>query len=230
MKSILKRYLPIALIISVIVAAYFLGFFNYFSFEKLKKEREVLKNFVGLHPFLAPLLFIGLDILTAACSIPGTVIFLNLLSGFLFPQILSVLYIIIGETCGSTLLFLSVRLAWGASLNKRTKPGILLNIKKGFQKNAVNYMLFLRFVHLFPFWFVNIAPALFGIRLRTFMWTTCIGVIPGAIVYTQIGSDLGHFLDQSTTFSLNALFNTKMKIMLIALGLIAIIPIFFRKK
>jgi hypothetical protein len=35
-------------------------------------------------------------------------------------------------------------------------------------------------VPLFPFWAVNLAPALLDVRLRSFATATLIGVIPGA--------------------------------------------------
>ncbi len=35
----------------------------------------------------------------------------------------------------------------------------------GFRADAFSYLLFLRLVPLFPFWLVNLAPALFGVRL-----------------------------------------------------------------
>jgi len=70
----------------------------------------------------------------------------------------------------------------------------------GFQNNAASYLLFLRFVPLFPFWLVNLAPAFFKVQLSTYIWTTFVGIIPGSFVYTQAGSGLGVIFDEGAAF------------------------------
>ena len=85
-------------------------------------------------------------------------------------------------------------------------------MEKGFQENAANYLLFLRLVPLFPFWLVNLAPAFFGIKLKTFLWTTFIGIIPGSFVYAQAGVGLGAIFDTDKPFSIDTIFNWQMKI------------------
>ena len=102
-------------------------------------------------------------------------------------------------------------------------------MEKGFQENAVSYMLFLRFVPLFPFWLVNIAPAFFGVSLATFFWTTLIGVVPGTLVFTLAGGGLEHLFESNEPFSLNSVFNTEIKFALLLLGITALIPIFLKK-
>jgi uncharacterized membrane protein YdjX (TVP38/TMEM64 family) len=93
----------------------------------------------------------------------------------------------------------------------------------------VSYLLFLRLVPLFPFWLVNLAPAFLGIPLRTFVWTTFIGIIPGAFVFAQAGAGLGAILDSNQGLSINGIFNWQVKIALIALGIFALIPILVKK-
>ena len=93
------------------------------------------------------------------------------------------------------------------------------------QENKVYYLLFLRLVPIFPFWVVNLAPAFFSIRTSTFFWTTCVGIIPGSFVFSQIGNGLGSIFDSHETFSIHALLNANMKIALIALGFFALLPV-----
>ena len=90
-------------------------------------------------------------------------------------------------------------------------------------------MLFLRFVPLFPFWIVNIAPAFFGVRLRTFVWTTLVGIAPGSFVFTLAGAGLETIFDTNQPFSISAIFNTQMKIALSLLGVFALVPILIKK-
>ncbi|MBA3815833.1 MAG: VTT domain-containing protein, partial [Parachlamydiaceae bacterium] len=101
------------------------------------------------------------------------------------------------------------------------------------QENAASYLLFLRFVPLFPFWLVNIAPAFFGVSLLTFVWTTLVGIFPGTLVFTLAGAGLEKILENNEPFSLSTIFNTQIKMALILLGITALVPIAlkrFRKK
>ena len=88
---------------------------------------------------------------------------------------------------------------------------------------------FLRLVPLFPFWLVNLAPAFLGVSLKTFVWTTFIGIIPGTFVFAQAGAGLGAILDSDQGFSIQGVFNWQVKIALIALGIFALIPIIVKK-
>jgi uncharacterized membrane protein YdjX (TVP38/TMEM64 family) len=60
---------------------------------------------------------------------------------------------------------------------------MLNNLKKGLEKHPFLYLMILRLVPLFPFWFVNLAPSMFGIPLRTFALATYIGIAPGLNFY-----------------------------------------------
>ena len=64
-------------------------------------------------------------------------------------------------------------------------------IEVNMNHNATGYMLFMRLVPLFPFFMVNIVPALFNIRIGPYIITTFIGIIPGTFVYANVGRELG---------------------------------------
>jgi uncharacterized membrane protein YdjX (TVP38/TMEM64 family) len=224
----MKRYLPLLILVILMLATYLSGAYQYLTYENLKSHHRLLQIYVLAHPIAAPLIFMGIYFLATALSIPGA-LFLTLAGGFLFAFPLSTLYVVIPATLGATVVFLSARTAIGDLLKKRAGP-LLAKMEKGFKKNAVNYLLFLRLVPLFPFWLVNLAPAFFGISLITFMWTTCVGILPGSIVFTQIGSGLEAIFETPGPFSLHSLFNMKIKIALICLGLFCLIPIFLKRK
>ncbi len=59
----------------------------------------------------------------------------------------------------------------------------LERFRDGFQENAFNYLLFLRLVPIFPFWLVNLAPALLGVSFATYLLATVLGIIPGSFAY-----------------------------------------------
>lgn len=185
-----------------------------------------IQGFVAAHTLLAPLLFILTYTVLTAFSVPIGAI-LSIAGGFLFPQPFSTLYVIIGATAGATLLFAAARTLFHETLEKRAAP-YLERMRAGFQENEASYMLFLRLVPGFPFWLVNLAPAFLGIHLRTFVWTTALGIIPGAFIFTQAGAGLST-LSAADDISIDTIFNRDVKIALIALALFALLPAIIRK-
>lgn len=221
-----KKWIPIIVILILMAIAYFSGITDYLNFDNLKTHREKLLNLIASHPILSPALFMLLYIIVVALSLPGGAI-LTLLGGFLFGVPIGTLYVVIAATIGASLIFLAARTALGDILKRKAGP-FLSKMEKGFQKNAVSYLLFLRFIPLFPFWLVNLAPAFFQVRIWTYIWTTFIGIIPGSYVYTQAGKGLAAIFDTGESFSLDSIFNTHIKIALIVLALFVLIPIFVK--
>lgn len=225
-KNIVK-YLPILIILAGMAAIYFSGVYRYLSLDYLRIYHKSLKTFVEMHPIAVPIAFCLVYIISTALSVPGAV-FLTLLGGYLFPQPFSTLYVVFSATCGATLIFLAARTALKDIMKKKAGP-FLQKMEKGFQENAVSYLLFLRFVPIFPFWLVNIAPAFFEVSLITFVWTTLVGIFPGTLVFTLAGGGLDKILENNQTFSISTIFNTQIKIALVLLGITALVPIIWKK-
>jgi uncharacterized membrane protein YdjX (TVP38/TMEM64 family) len=221
------RFIPILLILILMTIVFATDAHHYLSFENLKQHRETLQLMVDHHPILAPLLFIGIYVVSTALSIPGGAV-LSILGGFMFSQPFSTMYVVTGATIGASLVYFAAKTAMHDILKKKANP-FLQKMQKGFQENAANYLLFLRLIPLFPFWLVNIAPAFFGVGLITFVWTTFIGIVPGSFVLTQAGTGLGAILDAGGEINIHTIFNFQMRIALIALGLFAILPILIKR-
>lgn len=223
----MQRFIPITLILIFMAIAYFSGLHEYLTFETLKEHRQNLKSAVKEYPLLAPLMFIAIYMISTAFSIPGG-IFLSIFGGFLFPQPYSTIYVVTGATLGAIIIFLAAKTALGDYMKGKAGP-LMIKMQEGFREDAASYLLFLRLVPIFPFWLVNLAPAFFGVSLRTFAWTTFIGIIPGAFVFTQAGVGLGAIFDSGESLSINTIFNTQVKIALIALGIFALLPVAIKK-
>jgi uncharacterized membrane protein YdjX (TVP38/TMEM64 family) len=82
---------------------------------------------------------------------------------------------------------------------------------------------------LFPFWLVNLVPALFGMSLGAYVVCTFVGILPGAIVYTSVGSGLGEFLDRGEKPDLHLAFQPHILLPLIGLGLLALVPVVYKR-
>jgi uncharacterized membrane protein YdjX (TVP38/TMEM64 family) len=219
-------FIPLAIIIVFALLYYFSDYSSYVSYASFRNHRQEVVAFVQQHFLLSSIIYIAVYLLATALSIPGA-IFLSIVGGFLFPQPFSTLYVMIGATLGASCLFLAARTALQAALRRKV-GSFLQRMESGFNRNTVSYMFFLRLVPLFPFWLVNIAPAFFRVPFVTYVWTTFLGILPGAFVFTQIGTGLGAILDSGETFSVNSLVNPQVKIALVALGLFALLPIFIK--
>ena len=188
----LLRYLPLLLIVAGLVAAFALGLHKYLSFEQLKAQRETLTALVAANPLLAVAGFIGLYGVCTMFMIPGS--WVTIAGGFLFGLVLGSVASVVGATIGASILFLAARTSLGEVLRRRAGP-FLKKLEDGFARDAFSYMFTLRFLPVVPFAVSNIAPALLGAKFRDFFITTFLGIIPGTIAYTLIGSGLGAAFD-----------------------------------
>lgn len=226
-KISLKKFIPLVVIALFLTLVYLTGVYKYLTFEMLQENRAAVLQFVKTNRVLSVFIFMLIYTISVTLSVPAG-IFLSILGGFLFPQPYATVYIIISATIGATLLFLAAKTAFSDVLKQKAHK-FLSKMKKGFDANATSYMLFLRLVPLFPFWAVNLAPAFLGVNVLTYIWTTAVGIIPGAFVYAQAGVGLGAIFETGADFSPQNIFNWKLRIAFIGLGFLALIPILIKK-
>ncbi len=225
----INRSLFIVIALAILTfAAYFFDLGRYLSLDELKKNHIALEEFVATHEISSPVIYMTAYALAAALSLPIGV-FMTLLGGFLFSQPFATLYAVTGASCGASIIYLIAKTAIGDLLKEKAGP-FLARLSTGFQENAISYMLFLRLVPIFPFWVVNLAPAFLGVAFTTYVWTTFVGIIPATFAFTQAGVALGAILESNEPFSTSALLNNDMKIALAALGIVALIPVFLKKR
>ena len=185
----LRKLAPVAAIAAAFAAVFAFGLDDYLSFAALRENREVLMHFVAENAVLSILIFITIYALTTTLSLPGGAV-LTIAGGFLFGTVFGSLWVVIGATLGATGVFLAARSAFGRGLRAKAGPW-LRKMEKGFNENALSYLLVLRLVPIFPFFVVNLVPAFLGVRLKTYVLATCLGIVPGTVVYVQVGAGLG---------------------------------------
>lgn len=222
----LSRAVPLVILIAGLIAFFALGLHNYLSFEILRENTEMLSLWVERSYVLAASAYILVYVIVVAFSLPGGAV-MSMTGGFLFGWIAGIFYILIGATIGATVLFLAAKTALGDALRNRTK-GAIRKLEDGFRENAFNYLLFLRLVPALPFWIVNLVPAFLGVSLRTYILATFIGIIPGAAVYSSIGNGLGAVFDEGGTPDLGLIFNPQILIPIIALAVLALVPVLYQ--
>ena len=186
----LRRLLPVAILLLGLALFLLFGLERYFSFEMLSRHHAELAAWVAGHVALAALIFVLFYALVVAFSLPIAVV-ITPVGGFLFGVWLGALLSVIGATLGSVALFLAARTAF-YDLFRARAGATLARLEDGFRRDSFNYLLFLRLVPVFPFWLVNIVPALLGMQLGPYALATLIGIVPGAIVYAERRRELRH--------------------------------------
>ena len=227
-KSNIKRYLPLAIIAAALAVFFALGGHKYISLDSLRENQGELKDFVANNAVLAVAGFIGIYALLVAISFPGAS-FLSIFAGFLFGVVTGTISVVIGATIGATIIFLVARSALGDGLAKRAGP-FMQKFEKGLKEDELSYLFILRLVPLFPFFIVNIVPALFNVKLRNYVLTTLFGIIPGALVYVSVGNGIGDALGAGQDVPLKGLM-FRPAVILPILGLITLsfIPVIYKK-
>ncbi len=223
----LKRVVPLAVLVMLIVAAFAFRVDKYLTLDALRDNRAALLAFVEANGILAAAAYIFVYAVVVALSVPGATI-MTLAGGFLFGVPVGAMLTVIGATLGATLLFIIARSAAGDFLRQRAGP-FLARMADGFSKDAFNYLLFLRLVPAFPFWAVNLAPALLGMGLVPFVVATALGIIPGTVVYTAFGAGLGQVFDAGAAIDLKSVFSPTLVAALIGLGVLALLPVVLKR-
>ena len=182
------RFLLLGLVCAGLVAFFVLGGASGLTFESILQSRARWAEFTQAHLLWSVLAFMGVYAGAVMLSIPGAV-FLTITGGFLFGGWLGASATTIAATTGATGLFLIARGSLGEILGRRSGPW-LDRLREGFAEDAASYMLFLRLVPVFPFAVINLAAALLGAPLKTFVWTTFLGIIPATFAYSLAGAGL----------------------------------------
>ncbi len=221
------RLWPLALLAALALLLYLLGLTDYLSFEALRRERALLLAWVDRYPVLSALSFVVVYAASTALSLPGGAA-LTLAGGFLFGVVAGAIYATIGATAGAVLVFLIARSALGEPLRARAGPW-LTRMREGFNRNCLSYLLVLRLVPVFPFWLVNLVPAVLGMPLSTYTLGTLLGIIPGCIVYTSVGAGLGAVFDAGGEPDLALVLEPSILLPLLGLALLSLAPVIYRR-
>lgn len=244
----LARLRPLLLLLGAMALAWAFGLHHLLSFERLAANRGEIERLVGEHLVLAGLGYFALYAAVVALSLPVAG-FLTIFGGLVFGPLIGGTLTVGAATLGALAVFLIARSSLGETMKERAGPW-LERLRSGFQDHALNYLLFLRLVPLFPFWLVNIAPALLGVGTPTYLLGTFIGIIPATYAFAYVGAGLGSIVDAQTRaqqfcidqaqqqgrapdcpLSLHPgdLITGEVLIALAALGCVALIPIALKK-
>lgn len=238
----IRRFVPILVVVVLVALAFGLGLHRHISFETLVRNRAAIDQFVALHGVAAVAGYVVLYVAIVCLSLPVAAI-MTVSGGFLFGTLLGTFAAVLGALVGGTLVFVIARSAFGEFLTRRAGP-LAAKLAEGFRADAFSYLLFLRLVPV-PFWLVNLAPALFGVRLSTFVVATAIGILPATVTFAMFGAGLGSVVavqeeqygaclaaqrtNCTVDFDLSSVLTPTLVGALVAFGLLALVPVVARR-
>jgi uncharacterized membrane protein YdjX (TVP38/TMEM64 family) len=211
-----KKIIFLFFLIAVIAALRLSPINDILTFENLKKNREVFFAFVRGHYLQSVAAYIATYIIIVALSVPGAGI-MTLAGGFLFGVLPATLYIEIGATTGAALAFLSARYLLGTWLQEKYQKQ-LSAFNAEMKKNGPRYLLTVRLIPVFPFFMINFLSGLTNVPVRTFVWTTALGIVPVMIIFAYAGQQIG------TINAVSEILSPRMIVALVFLAGVALFP------
>ncbi len=224
--SIWIKLWPVYLIGAGLLAAWQFGLFDYLSLETLREQRETLQAFVANNLVLAIAIYIAIYATATLFMMPGA-LWITISGGFLFGLIGGSVLTVIGATTGASLLFFAAKSSLGTALRKLA-GSYAERIEDEFHSSPLSYMFAMRFVPAMPFPVANIVPALLGAKYRDYALTTALGIIPGVLAYTSIGSGLSATFANGEDPDLASVFWNFLPAGILLL-IVSLIPVVYKK-
>jgi len=170
-----RRFVAPFAVVVVLGLVWALGLHRHLSLDALAAQREVLAGLVAARPMLAALVYVAAYIAVVAFSLPGGAV-MTLAGGLLFGAFIGACLAVLGATIGASVLFLLARSAFAPLVAGRAEA-LLGSLRAGLARDGFFYLLSLRLVPVFPFWLLNLAPALLGMRFAPYLAATFLGII-----------------------------------------------------
>lgn len=218
--------------LAAVLAAGFAAFFlldldRFVSLAELARNCENLEAWVDAHPVLSRAAYAAAYFLAIAFSLPVGLV-LTIGGGVVFGLFEGTAITVLAATAGALAVFLAARSAIGDALRRRAGP-FAAKLERGFREDALSYLLVLRLVPLFPFWLVNIVPALLGVPVRTYLIGTLLGIIPGTFVFVSVGNGLETIIDRGGIPGVEIFLEPSVLIPIAGLAALALVPVIYKR-
>ena len=217
----MKKWKILVFVLLVIALTIYIDQSQYFTLENLKLNRDMLDDFYRENTLAMIVGYITAYIMIGLFLLPGAT-FLSFAAGLIFGPALGVGIVVVGSTLGAALAFLVSRYLlrdWVQEKFGKQVRGVNDNLCE----KPLNSVLFFRLIPLFPFFAVNIGFALSQVPLKFFFWGTMFGKLPATYIYANAGNNL------ATINSFAEIMSMKVLVSLFFLGVLALIPVFYKK-
>ncbi len=154
-----------------------------------------------------------------------------LVAGFIFGKFFGTLISVLGFSLGCTLLYVFANSYFKEVLLDRLAPKII-KFKELFNKNEFFYYMVFRLAGGggLPFALQNLLPVIFNMRVKSYFFSTLIGLFPVVFIVCAIGSGIENIIEQNLDPSFMTMVKSKeIYLPLIGFFLIVICSFFLRK-
>ena len=156
--------------------------------ERLRAWVSALQLWRETHPVALGLGFFAVYVAATALSLP-VALWLTLGAGALFGFGWGLVIASFASSIGATLAFLAARYLLRDAVLARFGPR-LAAVEEGFSRDGAFYLFSLRLIPVVPFFLVNLLMGLTHVRVPTFYGVSQVGMLAGAAVYVNAGTQL----------------------------------------
>lgn len=191
-----NKYVKIISFIGLLIICYFL----FTNTEFLRKASpQQLKDFIESFGKLGPIIYIILFTFVPLTFFPDAI--LAVAGGMAFGVVKGSIYTIIGAVFGGSLAFFIASYFGKDLILKLTKNKHSFNfLSKGHREFFT--ILILRLIPLIPFDIISYGAGLTGIKFKNFLLATIIGIIPGVVVFSNLGDKALDFKSPEFIFAI----------------------------
>ncbi|MDM5199611.1 TVP38/TMEM64 family protein [Fictibacillus enclensis] len=173
----------------ILIIAISVALLWYFNHKYLNLTPEVFREWILSWGVWAPIVFIVLYGLRPFVLFPSSVFAIT--SGLAFGLYYGCMYTYIGSLSGGLMTYLAVRWIGKRAMKKEWK-GKYQKVQEGIKEKGFIYVLILRLLPILNYDLVSYLTAAANVRFRDYAAATAIGIIPGTLAYTYIGSSVAH--------------------------------------
>lgn len=181
-KSIIKILITVG-----IVAAVYLVLRSYGVTDDIRLENvPKIKTWVSSFGRIAPLVYIGLYLVSTVFFLPGSPV--TVLAGFVFGPLWGIFYASVASIISVSVAFLIARYIARDLVEGWVKDNAQFRkIDEQVEEQGWRILMFTRLVPIFPFNLQNYAYGLTSIRFSTYILVSAIFMLPGTAVFVQLG-------------------------------------------
>jgi len=223
----IRRLLPLLALAIIVLGVWWSGVADGLNWASLGRYQTRLTAWIAGHRLIAPLVYIAAYATATALSLPQGAV-LTVSGGLLFGTVLGGALAVTGATIGAVILFLIARSALAETVAARGGK-LLALVRDGLERDGFRYLLAIRLIPLLPFWLVNLAASLCGMRLLPYATATVLGIAPATFIFASIGAGIGTVLAAGGTPDLSLIFSLPVLGPLIGLAVLTLLPILWRK-
>ncbi len=181
-KSIIKILITVGIVVAVYLVLRSYGVTDEIRLENVPK----IKTWVASFGKIAPLIYIGLYLVSTVFFLPGSPV--TVLAGFVFGPLWGVFYASVASIISVSVAFLIARYVARDLVEGWVKDNAQFRkIDEQVEEQGWRILMFTRLVPIFPFNLQNYAYGLTNIRFSTYVLVSAIFMLPGTAVFVQLG-------------------------------------------